>query len=115
MAARMVAVRTTDIWNIELTISRTGQLLSKEETTIDITVPPEDNRFLAETEDVSHTHAEMQRMIDSAFTVFQEVTLDPHIEAMVETTDFSLFQVANHEAAKNKKTPVHHAGENTVR
>lgn len=96
----MAAIRTTDIWNLELTMPRPESSPPKEEVNVDMPVTYEGCWFLIGTKDVRPAHVKMQRTIESNLHVFQETTLDPRIEAMIETKVVYLHETAKHEAAK---------------
>lgn len=100
MPTRIVAIRVTNIWNVDPTILRPGPSSYKEADAVDMLVSYEHHDFLMETKDVKPVHVEMQRMVESALHVLQETTLACHIEAMIETEIASLLDTANHEAAK---------------
>lgn len=59
-----------------------------------------DDEFVMETDDVSPTHVEKQRMIESALHLFQEITFHGGIEEMIEAIFVGLLKTANHEASK---------------
>lgn len=71
----------------------------------------EDDEFLVETEDVIPAHVEMQRMTGSFLHVFEETTLDRHIQPMVETKLVSLLETANNRPSNGGKTPFYQAVE----
>lgn len=74
----------------------------------------EDNEFLIETLHVKPANVAMQNMIESTIQVFQESTLDCHIEAMVEAKFVSFLESGNHKTGKSKRTHVYQAVEKTV-
>lgn len=59
IAAKMTAIRTTDIQNVENTLSRSGPSSFQEQIAIDIIVTDEDKEFLMDAEDESPTHVEL--------------------------------------------------------
>lgn len=81
----MTAIRTTDIWNLVLSIPSPTPFSRKKEGAVVVQVIDGDDEFVMETEDVRPMQAELQRVIKSVVHAFQEATLDRCIEASVGT------------------------------
>lgn len=90
MAARVGAIRSTDIRNVEPTMSTPGPSSCKEEVAVDIPGGDEDDEFLLETDDLRSVHVELNRMVESSQHVFQKTILDRRTDVMVETKVVSL-------------------------
>lgn len=69
LATRMVALSTTDIWNMKSTVSSPGHASCREESIVDILVTYEDDEFLMESEDLRLTQVETKRTFESALHV----------------------------------------------
>lgn len=102
MTARMAAIYTTRIWNLDPAFSRRGPLSRKKADAVDVPAADEDDKLLMETKDVRSTDVEMQSMIQESLHVLQETALDCRIEAMIETKVVSVLKTVNHECAECK-------------
>lgn len=111
MTARLTTTRTTEIWYVSPIGSSPDPSYSKEKDAVDVPATDEDDEFIVESEDMSPAHAEIKRMIESPFHVFQEAILNHRIEAMIETKVVSLLETFNHETARGEKMSVEQAVE----
>lgn len=103
MAPRLAVVCTAVISSLEPTMSRPGRLSRNQGTAVYMTVTDEGDEFSVETGDVTRNNVEIQRMIWSAFHIFQGITVKRRMQPMVETEAVNFFPNVNQEASKGKK------------
>lgn len=111
----MAAIRYTDIWKADPTFSRRGPSSGNENDAVDMPSTDEDDEFSMETKDLRLTNVKMQRMIMSAFYIFEEIALDRRNASMGEALLVSLLEAAHYEASKNETTPIQKAAQKHLR
>lgn len=98
----MAAIRTTDVYNVELTILMHRPLSRKEEVTIYVPTSYEESNFRMGIKDVRVTQVKMLRMTELLSYLFQETTMDHSIEARLENRVLKLLEIDNQGAGKGE-------------
>lgn len=105
MVARIVAIRTTEVWNSSHITLRPGPFSCRDEDGVDVLVITEDNEFLMDPDNVRPIQAAVQLMQELILQMLEETTLECRLGSMMEIKVVSLLIKANQETS-NKKTPL---------
>lgn len=111
----MANIRPADIWYLNLISSKPGSSYCKVEDVIDILATDEDDEIVINTDIVSPTYVEVQRMIESALQICEEKSFEHCLGALMEAKVVNLFQTASQWDANSEKNPVYQAMEKLVR